>query len=101
MATLSQTKSPSGLVISWEALPDDFQLEDEPVENTGQPLLAGALRESLELAGFIQPQMLIASNFALCATINFPFIRLRRLSFPVASVIFKSDALTLSVGIRG
>lgn len=75
MATqLSQAKSPTELVISWEALPKDFQLEDEPVENTGQPLLAGALRESLEISGFIQPQMLIASNFGLCATVNEQFI---------------------------
>jgi Uma2 family endonuclease len=75
MATLlNETKSPPGMVISWEALPDDFQLEDEPVDNTGQPLLAGALRESLELIGFIQPQMLIATNFGLCATINGQFI---------------------------
>src|SRR5579883_2205779 len=58
------------LVITWERLPDDVPLDDEPVENTGQPLLAGALRESLELVGFIQPQMLIASNFGLCATVN-------------------------------
>ena len=36
------------------------------MENTGQPLLAGALRESLELIGFIQPEMLIASNLG-CA----------------------------------
>ncbi|MBD2250489.1 Uma2 family endonuclease [Nostoc parmelioides] len=71
MATqLSEAKSSNQLVITWEALPDDFQLKDEPVENTGQPILAGALRESLELSGFIQPQMLIASNFGLCATIN-------------------------------
>lgn len=71
MATqLDKTKELQNLVISWEALPDDFQLEDEPVENTGQPILAGALRESLEISGFIQPQMLIASNFGLCATVN-------------------------------
>ncbi len=71
MATqLSETKSSHQLVISWEALPEDFQLEDEPVENTSQPILAGALRESLEISGFIQPQMLIASNFGLCATVN-------------------------------
>jgi Putative restriction endonuclease len=71
MATqLSETKSSNQLVITWEALPKDFQLEDEPVENTGQPILAGALRESLEISGFIQPQMLIASNFGLCATVN-------------------------------
>ena len=51
------------LVIRWEPLPSDFVLEDDPVDNEGQPLLAGALRESLELDGFIQPQMLIVSNF--------------------------------------
>ncbi len=56
--------------ITWEALPDDFQLEDDPVENNGQPLLTGALREILELAGFIQPQMLMVSNFGLCATLD-------------------------------
>ncbi|KAF3883986.1 MULTISPECIES: Uma2 family endonuclease [Nostocales] len=67
---LGETKLAYELVISWEALPKDFQLEDEPVENTGQPLLAGALRESLEIGDFIQPQMLIASNFGLCATVN-------------------------------
>jgi Uma2 family endonuclease len=75
MATqIGEGKSLTELVISWEALPESFQLEDEPVENTSQPILAGALRESLELAGFIQPQMLIASNFALCATLNEQFI---------------------------
>jgi Putative restriction endonuclease len=57
-------------IVTWEPLPRDFQLEDNPVENDGQPLLAGALRESLELSGFIQPQMLIVSNFGLCATID-------------------------------
>ncbi|MBW4645525.1 MAG: Uma2 family endonuclease [Goleter apudmare HA4340-LM2] len=75
MATqVSERKSSTELVISWEPLPDDFQLEDEPVENTGQPILAGALRESLEISGFIQPQMLIAANFGLCATLNGQFI---------------------------
>jgi len=58
------------LVITWEPLPDDVLLEDEPAENTGQPLIAGALRESLELIGFIRSEMLIASNFGLCATVN-------------------------------
>jgi Putative restriction endonuclease len=58
------------LTITWEKLPDDFKLEEKPVENTGQPLIAGALRESLELADLIQPEMLIASNFGLCATVN-------------------------------
>ncbi|NJL62172.1 MAG: hypothetical protein HC903_10480 [Methylacidiphilales bacterium] len=74
IAQIGEPKPSTGLVISWEALPGDFRLEDDPVENTGQPLLAGALRESLEIAGFIQPQMLVASNFALCATVNGQFI---------------------------
>ena len=56
--------------ITWEPLPAGFRLEDESVENTGQPLIAGALRESLEIAQRIQPQMLIATNFGLCATVN-------------------------------
>ncbi len=74
VAQVSETKPSTKLVITWEALPDDFQLKDDPVENTGQPILAGALRESLEINGFIQPQMLIASNFGLCATLNGQFI---------------------------
>ena len=49
--------------ITWEKLPDDFLLPDEPVDNNLQPLLAAALRESLELAGLILESMLIASNF--------------------------------------
>ena len=56
--------------IRWEPLPEDFQLPDDPVENIGQPLLAGALRESLELANWLRPEMLVVSNFGLCATIN-------------------------------
>ena len=56
--------------ITWEKLPDDFILPDEPVDNNLQPLLAAALRESLELAGLILESMLIASNFGLCATVK-------------------------------
>lgn len=67
---IGEARPLSGMVITWEPLPSDFVLEDDPVENEGQPLLAGALRESLELSGFIQPQMLIVSNFGLCATVN-------------------------------
>ena len=71
VATLSSTmQQKSTLTITWDALPEDFILEEEPVENTAQPLIAGALRESLELIGYIQPTMLIASNLGICATIN-------------------------------
>ncbi|GAB4201601.1 MAG: Uma2 family endonuclease [Coleofasciculaceae cyanobacterium] len=58
------------LTVTWEKLPDDYKLEEEPVENTGQPLIAGALREPLELIGYIKPEMLIASNLGICATVN-------------------------------
>jgi Putative restriction endonuclease len=57
-------------VIAWVKPPDDFVLDDTPVENTGQPLIASALRESLELAGQLPPQGLVASNFGLCVKIN-------------------------------
>jgi Uma2 family endonuclease len=40
------------------------------VENNAQPLIAGALRESLELSGYIQPTMLIASNLGIGATVD-------------------------------
>lgn len=56
--------------ITWEKLPEDFKLPDNPVENIDQPLLAAALREALDLAGFILASMLIASNFGLCAKVN-------------------------------
>ncbi|MEH1960041.1 MAG: Uma2 family endonuclease [Nostoc sp.] len=56
--------------ITWQKLPADFPLPDEPVESNLQPLLAAALRESLELAGLILESMLIASNFGLCATVG-------------------------------
>jgi Uma2 family endonuclease len=67
---VGEAKTSSEQVITWEALPDDFRLEDDPVDNTGQPLLAAALSDSLEVNGFIQTQMLIATNFGLCATLN-------------------------------
>ena len=56
--------------ITWEKLPDDFVLDDEPVENIDQPLLATALREILELAGRLQEGMLVASNFGICAILD-------------------------------
>jgi hypothetical protein len=56
--------------IIWEKLPSDFPLPDEPVESNLQPLLAAALRESLELAGLILESVLIASNFGICATVG-------------------------------
>lgn len=56
--------------VTWEKLPDDFVLPDDPVENIYHPLLGSALREILEIAGFITASMLIASNFGICSTVN-------------------------------
>ena len=69
-----KVKPQFSLEIRWEPLPEDFYLEDEPVDNMGQPLLAGALQESLELSGYLKPTILVASNFALCATLNGQFV---------------------------
>ncbi len=56
--------------VSWEKLPEDYPIPDEPVENTSQPLLAAALRESLEFIGFLTLERLVASNLGICATVN-------------------------------
>jgi Uma2 family endonuclease len=61
---------PRTLEITWEKLPDDYDLPDDPVENIQQPLLAAALTDALGAAGLIQPEMLLASNFGLVATVN-------------------------------
>ncbi|MGH1394246.1 MAG: Uma2 family endonuclease [Trichormus sp.] len=58
------------LNVTWEALPSDFILPDDPVENIQQPPLAAALTDALGSNGRIQPQMLIGSNFGLVATVN-------------------------------
>ncbi len=57
-------------IVTWEALPDDFHLPDDPVENIQQPLLAAALTDALGAAKLIQPEMLIGSNFGLVATVK-------------------------------
>jgi hypothetical protein len=56
--------------ITWEKLPPDFVLPDDPVESNLQPLLAAALRESLDLAGLILESVIIATNFGICATVD-------------------------------
>jgi Uma2 family endonuclease len=64
---LPKTAAPN---VTWEALPANFVLPDDPVENIQQPLLAAALTDALGAAGRIQPSMLIVSNFGLVATVN-------------------------------
>ncbi len=70
MQTTASPQSLVSLVVTWEPLPADYLLPDEPVDNLTQPLLAAALREILELLGFITPAMIVATNFGICATVN-------------------------------
>ncbi|MFB2972194.1 Uma2 family endonuclease [Aerosakkonema sp. BLCC-F183] len=56
--------------ITWEKLPDDFGLDDEPVDNINQPPLAAALTESLQLAGRLSANALTFTNYGICATVN-------------------------------
>lgn len=67
---LQATPSSQNLHITWEKLPDEYVLPDDPVENIQQPFLAAALTDALGEAGLILPDMLIASNFGLVATVN-------------------------------
>lgn len=68
-ATLSKQASDRPKV-TWEPLPEDYVLPDDPVDNIVQPLLAAILREILELAGLVAPECLTATNFGLCATVE-------------------------------
>jgi len=56
--------------ITWEKLPDDYKLPDDPVDNINQPALAAALTESLQLAGKISANTLTTTNYGICATLN-------------------------------
>ncbi|MBD1917415.1 MULTISPECIES: Uma2 family endonuclease [Cyanophyceae] len=60
----------SSWVVTWEKLPDDFILDDEPVDNINQPAIAAALTESLELNGLLPTQSLVMTNYGLCSTVN-------------------------------
>lgn len=76
--------------ITWEKLPDDFVLDDEPVDNINQPSLAAALTESLENAVKLPANALTTTNYGICVTVNqklvvkapdwayIPFIRVSR-----------------------
>lgn len=56
--------------ITWEKLPDDSVLDDEPVDNINQPSLAAALTESLEIVGKLPANALTTTNYGICATVN-------------------------------
>jgi Uma2 family endonuclease len=66
-ATLSLRLTPQ---ITWEKLPTDYILPDDPVENILQPLLASALTEALDIANLLTPMTLVATNMGICAKID-------------------------------
>jgi Uma2 family endonuclease len=69
MAKIMLASSPP-YQVTWEKLPDDYVLDDEPVDNINQPSLAAALTESLELAGKLPANTLATTNYGICATLN-------------------------------
>ena len=64
------TTTIASLEVAWEKLPDDFVLDDEPVDNILQPAIAAALTESLQLAGRLKATALTLTNYGICATVN-------------------------------
>lgn len=64
------TFNPIQFKISWEKLPKNFILDEHPLQDIDQPLLAAALRESLEIAGLILEETLVASHLAICVNFN-------------------------------
>jgi len=58
------------LEVTWEKLPDDYVLDDEPVDNIAQPALAAALNDSLVEAGRLPETALTTTNYGICVTVN-------------------------------
>lgn len=56
--------------VTWDLLPDDVVLPDDPVDNINQPALAAALSESLSLAGRLPETALASTNYGICATLD-------------------------------
>ncbi len=57
-------------VITWEKLPDDFILPDDPVDNIYQPSIAAALTESLVLAELLPETALTCTDYGVIATVD-------------------------------
>jgi hypothetical protein len=56
--------------ISWEKLPDDFLLPDDPVDNINQPSLTAALTESLVNADKLTPESITTTNYGICVQVE-------------------------------
>lgn len=56
--------------VTWDLLPDDVVLPDDPVDNINQPALAAALTDSLQLGGRLPETALASTNYGICATLD-------------------------------
>jgi Uma2 family endonuclease len=56
--------------VTWEKLPADYVLPDDPVDNITQPMLAAALTDSLTQAGRLSETTLTPTNYGICATVD-------------------------------
>lgn len=56
--------------VTWDLLPDDVVLPNDPVDNINQPALAAALSESLSFAGRLPETALASTNYGICATLD-------------------------------
>ncbi|GAP93897.1 Uma2 family endonuclease [Leptolyngbya sp. NIES-2104] len=63
-------QTPQQLIVTWEPLPEDYPLPDDPAENIQQPALAAALTDALGANDRIQPETLIGSNFGIVASVH-------------------------------
>jgi hypothetical protein len=72
--TLISPISAISYTISWEKLPDDFLLPDDPVDNINQPTLAAALTDSLFTAGKLPENSLTTTNYGICAKLDGKFV---------------------------
>ncbi|NJL91190.1 MAG: hypothetical protein HC916_16480 [Coleofasciculaceae cyanobacterium SM2_1_6] len=81
-------------VITWETLPIDYPLPDDPVDNILQPLLAAALRESLELAGLVSADMIIATNFGICTKID------QQIAIKAPDWVYVPNAIPVEPGVN-
>jgi Uma2 family endonuclease len=62
--------NPHGFTITWELLPEDYRLPEDPAQSLIQPLLAEALTNALRNHPACTAQNLIATNYGICATLN-------------------------------
>jgi hypothetical protein len=89
--------SPSIPTIEWVNPPDNFVLDDKPVQNNGQPPIADALKESLELAGRLPTSGMVASNISLSVQIDGKLVLIAPPAWLYISHINEPDGLFLGV----